>query len=108
MPGPAGERLAGTDDGTDLDSPAVPLWWLAPMTRTTHGNVTVLVGPGQDPRRWSGLAVRAARDAHDHLPSVLRRGWDGHLVVEVPGSGDDFARVLGAAPTAYATTRAPM
>lgn len=106
VPGPDGERLAGTDDGSDLDSPAVPLWWLAPVARVTRGDVTVLVGPGQDARRWADLAVRAAADAHDHLPSVLRQGWDGHLVVEVPGSGNDFARVLGATPAAYATTAA--
>ncbi|MGI3782554.1 MAG: hypothetical protein ACRYG2_17465, partial [Janthinobacterium lividum] len=106
VPGPEGERLAGTDDGSALDSPAVPLWWLAPVTRVTRGDVTVLVGPGEDAQRWTGLAVTAARDAHDHLPSVLRRGWDGRLVVEVPGDGDDFARVLGTAPSAYATTAA--
>ena len=68
--------------------------------------MTVLVGPGQDARRWLDLAAGAAAAAHDHLPAVLRRRWDGHLVVEVPGSGDDLARVLGASPTAYASTAA--
>lgn len=106
VPGPDGERLAGTDDGSGLDTPALPLWWLAPVSRVTRGDVTVLVGPGQDARRWTDLAVSAAADVHDHLPSVLRQGWDGHLVVEVPGSGNDFARVLGGAPAAYATTAA--
>ncbi|GAB2570048.1 hypothetical protein [Microlunatus antarcticus] len=106
VPGPDGVRLAGTDDGSTLDSPAVPIWWLAPVTRVTRGDVTVLVGPGQDAPRWAALATRAAADAHDHLPAVLRRDWDGGLVVEVPGSGDDFARVLGGAPSAYATTAA--
>lgn len=106
VPGPDGDRLAATDDGAGLDTPAVPLWWLAPVTRVTRGDVTVLVGPGQSAGRWAALASRAAADARAHLPRVLRRGWDGHLVVEVPGSEADFARVLGAAPSASATTAA--
>ena len=106
VPGPDGERLAGTDDGSALDAPALPLWWLAPVTRAATGDVTVLTGPGQDAARWLGLATRAAAEARDHLPTALRRGWDGRLVVEVPGDGDDFARVLGATSTAYATTAA--
>ena len=104
--GPAGHRLAGTDDGTTLDTPAAPLWWLSPVTRVTRGDVTVLVGDGQVAKRWASLATRAAADTRTHLPAPLRRGWDGHLVVEVPGSEADFARVLGAAPAAYATTAA--
>ena len=106
LPGPEGVRLAGTDDGTTLDAPAEPLWWLAPVTSATRGDVTVLVGPGQDARRWLDLAAGAAADAHDHLPTVLRERWDGHLVVEVPGSAADLARVLGGTPTAYASTAA--
>ncbi|MGI3780665.1 MAG: hypothetical protein ACRYG2_07795, partial [Janthinobacterium lividum] len=106
VPGADGAQLAGTDDGTRLDTPAVPLWWLGPVARLAHGNVTVLVGTGQPAARWAGLASRAARDARAHLPAVLRQEWDGHLVVEVPGNEADFARVLGASPTAYATTAA--
>jgi hypothetical protein len=106
VPGADGDRLAGTDDGAALDTPATPLWWLTPVTRVTRGDVTVLVGDGQPATRWASLATRAAADTRTHLPAPLRRGWDGHLVVEVPGSAADFARVLGAAPTAYATTAA--
>ena len=106
VPGPDSVRLAGTDDGTGLDRPALPLWWLGPVSRVTRGDVTVLVGPGQSADRWADLAARAAADTRTHLPSVQRRSWDGHLVVEVPGSEADFAGVLGAAPTAYATTAA--
>lgn len=104
--GPDGHRLAGTDDGTTLDTPATPLWWLSPVTRVTRGDVTVLVGDGQAAGRWASLATRAAADTRTNLPAPLRRGWDGHLVVEVPASEADFARVLGAAPSAYATTAA--
>lgn len=104
--GPDGDRLAGTDDGAALDTPATPLWWLSPVTRVTRGDVTVLVGEGQAAKRWAALATRAAADTRTRLPAALRRGWDGHLVVEVPGSAADFARVLGAAPSAYATTAA--
>lgn len=106
VPGPDGDRLAGTDDGSGLDTPAVPVWWLAPVTRLTRKNVTVLVGEGQPAERWAGLASGAAADTRVHLPAPLREGWDGYLVVEVPGSEADFARVLGAAPAAYATTAA--
>ncbi|GAA3562113.1 hypothetical protein GCM10022197_17170 [Microlunatus spumicola] len=116
VPGTTGPRLAGTDDGpqggTDGGSDAgaepdpVPLLWLAPTVRATRGDVTVLAGTGQDATRWLDLAVRAAADARTHLPEPLRGRWDGHLVVEVPGSGADLARVLGAAPTTYATTAA--
>lgn len=106
LPTDTGWRLAGTEDGTRLDAPALPLWWLSPVARATRGEVTVLAGPGQDAARWAGLAARAAADAREHLPSALRRGWDGHLVVQVPGSASDFASVLGAAPDAYATTAA--
>ncbi|MGI3785889.1 MAG: hypothetical protein ACRYG2_34520, partial [Janthinobacterium lividum] len=106
VPSSGGERLAGTDDGTALDTPAAPLWWLTRVTRVTRGNVTVVVGPGQAARRWAALASRAASDATTYLPAPLRRGWDGHLVVEVPGTEADFAHVLGAAPSAYATTAA--
>ena len=106
VPGPHGDVLAGTDDGTTLDTPATPLWWLAGVTRVSRGDVTVLVGPGQDAARWAALARRAAADAHDDLPRPLRDRWDGHLLVEVPGSEADFARVLGAVPSAYATTAA--
>lgn len=106
VPVPDGVQLAGTDDGGALDRPGLPLWWLAPTARVTRGRVTVLVGPGQPVRRWAHLAGRAAADARAHLPATLRRGWDGHLVVEVPGSEGDFERVLGAAPAAYATTAA--
>jgi hypothetical protein len=106
VPGPHGPRLAGTDDGTGLDTPAAPLWWLTPVTRLTRGKVTVLVAAGQPAGRWADLASRAAADAREHLPRSLTRAWDGHLVVEVPGSEADFARVLGAAPSAYATTAA--
>lgn len=106
VPGPSGARLAGTDDGAALDTPAVPLWWLTRVARVTRGDVTVVVGPGQSARRWAALASRAASDAATHLPPPLRRRWDGHLVVEVPGTGADLAHVLGAAPSAYATTAA--
>ncbi len=106
VPGPDGDRLAGTGDGTALDTPATPLWWLGAVRRVTRGDVTVLVGPGQDAQRWAALASRAAADTKTHLPRPLRDGWDGHLLLEVPGSGDDFAHVLGATPTAYATTAA--
>ena len=105
-PGPSGLRLAGTDDGSGLDTPALPLWWLSPVTRETRGTATVLVGPGQDAGRWAALARRAAVAAGKHLPHNLREHWDGRLVVEVPGSGADFTRVLGAAPGAYAGTAA--
>ena len=112
VPGTTGPRLAGTDDGpadgTDDGSEpdAVPLWWLAPVTRAARGDVTVLVGPGQDAARWLDLAVRAAADARTHLPEPLRGRWDGRLVVEVPGSSAELGRVLGAAPTTYASTAA--
>lgn len=106
VPGPAGERLAGTDDGTALDTPAVPLWWLGPVSVRTRGGVTVLVGPGQDVDRWSDLAVRAAAGTRNHLPRVLRERWDGRLVVQVPGDEAALTRLLGAAPSAYATTAA--
>ena len=106
VPGPQGDRLAGTGDGATVDTPATPLWWLSSVTRRTRGDVTVLVGPGQDADRWAGLASRAAAGVRDHLPDPLRSGWDGHLVVEVPGSEADLARLLGAAPSAYATTAA--
>jgi hypothetical protein len=99
-------RLVGTGDGAVLDSPAVPLWWLSPVTRVTRGSVTVLAGPDQDAARWVGLASRAAADAHRYLPRTLRAGWNGHLVVEVPGNDADLTAVLGAAPSAYATTAA--
>lgn len=99
-------RLAGTDDGGGLDTPALPLWWLGPVTAQTRGDVTVLAGPGQDVGRWTGLAADAAHDARSDLPRPLAKGWDGHLVVEVPGTGTDFASVLGASPSAYATTAA--
>lgn len=106
VPGPDGERLAGTDDGATLDAPPLPLWWLGPVSVRTRGNVTVLVGPGQGVDRWSDLADEAAADTRAHLPRVLRDRWDGRLVVEVPGDEAAFTRVLGAAPDAYATTAA--
>jgi hypothetical protein len=106
VPGPAGDRLAGTEDGPGLDTPAAPLWWLVPTARLTRGDVTVLVGRGQDPGRWLDLAARAAADARAHLPAPLAQRWTGPLVVEVPGTAADLARVLGATSTAYATTAA--
>ena len=106
VPGPDGERLAGTDDGTTLDAPALPLWWLGPVSVRTRGDVTVLVGAGQDVDRWSDLAREAAADTRAHLPRVLADRWDGRLVVEVPADETTFTRVLGAAPAAYATTAA--
>ena len=106
VPGPDGDRLAGTDDGSTLDAPALPLWWLGPVSVRTRGDVTVLAGPGQDVDRWGDLADRAAADTRNHLPRVLRERWDGRLVVEVPGDETAFTRVLGTAPSAYATTAA--
>lgn len=104
--GPGGDRLAGTEDGDELDAPAEPLWWLAPTTQAHRGRATVLAGPGQDAERWAELAARAADDVHRHLPAPLGRTWDGRVVVEVPGSESDFTRVLGASPSAYAQTAA--
>jgi hypothetical protein len=106
VPGPEGSRLAGTDDGDALDTSAVPLWWRAPVRVVTRGDVTVLVGAGQDAGRWLALSTRAAAQTRKHLPAVLGRRWDGRLVVEVPGSAADLAAVLGATPAAYATTAA--
>ncbi len=106
VPGSGGVRLASTDDGPTLDVPAQPLWWLAPMTRADDGRATVLVGGGQDARRWAALAARAAADVRSHLPTPLRGGWDGRVVVEVPGSASDLTRVLGGSPTAYAGSAA--
>ena len=101
-----GYRLAGTGDGDALDAPAQPLWWLGPATAANRGDATVLAGPGQDAGRWALLAARAAADARAHLPRPLGDRWDGRVVVQVPGTEADFARVLGATPTAYASTAA--
>ena len=87
VPAPGGVRLAGTDDGAALDAPAEPLWWLAPVTRATRGDVTVLVGPGQDARRFQvldqrqvpgvgGLEPAAETDARGRYDQVDRPGHD--------------------------------
>ena len=105
--GPGGAaRLAGTGDGDALDAPAQPLWWLGPTTAASRGAATVLAGPGQDAGRWAALAARAATDARAHLPKSLGRRWDERVVVQVPGNEGDFARALGATPSAYASTAA--
>jgi hypothetical protein len=104
--GPDGDRLAGTADGSALDAPAQPLWWLGPATAARWGDATALVGPGQDAARWAALAERAAAAVERHLPRPLGKDWDGRVVVQVPGSAGDFAQVLGASPTAYARTAA--
>ena len=77
------------------------------MTPVTRGDVTVLVGPGQDAPRWLDLAARAAADAHDHLPPVAARGagtgaWSSRSPAAPPTSPGSS----GAAPSAYATTAA--
>jgi len=104
--GPDGARLVSTGDGPTTQAPAEPLWWFAPTTRADRGRATVLVGAGQDATRWAALADRAASEVHDLLPAALGRRWDGHVVVEVPGSRSDVVRVLGGAPSAYAGTAA--
>lgn len=104
--GPDAARLVSTGDGPTTETPAEPLWWIAPTTRADRGRATVLVGAGQDATRWAALADRAATDVHDLLPAPLGRGWDGRVVVEVPGSRSDVVRVLGGGPAAYAGTAA--
>ena len=106
VPTASGVHLAGTSDGPDPSTQALPLWWLRPVTRDDRDDVTVLLGQGQQSSWWTDLAVDSAAAAAENLPASSRRRWSGHLVLEVPGTGADFAAVLGAAPQTYAGTAA--
>lgn len=106
VPTASGVRLAGTSDGPAQGTQALPLWWLRPVTRVDRGDVTVLLGQGQQSSWWTDLARESAVAATKHLPAALRRRWSGRVVLEVPGTGADFAAVLGAAPQTYAGTAA--
>ena len=97
-------RLAGTDDGTTRERPALPLWLGEPAAPGCHrGSATVLVGPGQTAARWARLAQSGSGRAPARGSRPARPGpMSAHLVVEIPGTRDrDFERVLGVAPGSY-------
>ena len=109
-PGPAGLQLAGLDDGPPAPPgsgrEAQPLWWRHGVTRIDRGGLILLLGAGQAPTQWTELVAASVADARAHLPAPLVRRWPGRVVVEVPGSVEDFATVLGADRSTYAGTAA--
>ena len=109
-PGPAGLQLAGLDDAPPAPSGSVhaaePLWWRHGVTRIDRGDLILLLGAGQAPTRWTELVATSVADARTRLPAPLAHRWPGRIVVEVPGSVEDFATVLGADRSTYAGTAA--
>lgn len=103
---PPGVRLAGLDDGPQPRREAEPVWWRGRVTRIDRADVTLLLGAGQSPARWVALVADSVAAARRHLSAPLTSHQPGRIVVEIPASLDDFAAVLGAAPSTYAETAA--
>lgn len=95
-------QLAGTEPPTDEPVRPQPVWWTGPVTAASRAGVTVLVGSGQPAPAWLDRAAAAATQVRERVRAGAARGWDGALVVEVPGSRAAFEAVLGADPGSYA------
>lgn len=88
--------LLDTDDGARFVSARgsygqqTPLWLLDRL-RVLRGRRTLVMvdGTAAEARTYAAMARRAVRDVGKVLP-----GWDGALVVEVPGSQRELTRVL--------------
>lgn len=103
---PASEQLTlnwPTDGSgfTVVAEPRTPLWALEPATTTTTDAGTIVAA---EDGAWASLMARAVAAVQD--TGVVPAGtWSGRLVLEVPGSADDFALLTGStADTSSAVT----
>jgi len=78
-----------------------PLWALEPATATTTAAGTIVA---TESGSWAGLMARAVA-AVQNAGVVPDGTWSGRLVLEVPGSADDFGLLTGStADTSSAVT----
>lgn len=95
--------LAGDTDAPDTDRSAPrPLWLQTQVRVEQRGSVTVIGAESVPLRPWLKRAETAAAAVRDAL--TLWRGpkWDRSVTVEIPATGRQFARSVGAADGSYA------
>lgn len=97
----AGTRFAGTGAALAEQSGATvgatPTWWSEPLAFGRTGRVVALAPTRGAVERLLTQGRRAVQEVRRVLP-----GWDGRLVLELPGSQVTTENALGAAPGSYA------
>jgi len=75
-----------------VSAPGTPLWALEPARLTSSSAGSILTAADDQAASWLALAARAEAAVR---ASGVAAGWSGELVLEVPGSAEDFALRTG-------------
>ncbi len=95
-------RLSGPAEGPDGATTGRPLWLIQRIRIVNGPDATVVSGSDRtDLPDWLRRAQSAERAVRVRTGKPAHPRWDHGLVVELPGSGAAFDRVLGVAPGSY-------